>query len=85
MSENKKRVSPWVFTVFLGVAVVLFAFYAVQSQSDLVESKKELDQLRTQVEDARRSEQAAIERQVACEKMMQRTLDEFVKSREAKK
>ena len=85
MSENKKRVSPWVFTVFLGVAVILFAFYAVQSQSELVETKKELEQLKTQIGDAKKSEQAAIERQVACEKMMQRTLDEFVKSREGKK
>ena len=48
MSENKRRVNPWVPAVVLGVVAILFSVYAVQSQTDLVDAKKEIEQLKGQ-------------------------------------
>lgn len=50
MSENKRRMNPWVATVILGVIAILFSVYAVQSQSELEDARKENLQLKTQVE-----------------------------------
>jgi hypothetical protein len=49
MSEHKKSLNPWVPVVLMGVVTILFGAYAVQSQTDLLEAKKECEQLKTQV------------------------------------
>lgn len=48
MSENKGRFNPWVPTVILGVVAVLFSFYALQSQTDLQDARKEIERLENQ-------------------------------------
>ncbi len=49
MSENKKKLNPWVPVVIMGVVTILFGAYAVQSQTDLLEAKKECEQLKVQI------------------------------------
>jgi hypothetical protein len=49
MSENKKSLNPWVPVVLMGVVTILFGAYAVQSQTDLLDMKKECEQLKAQV------------------------------------
>ena len=62
-SEKKSRVRTWVPTIILGVITILFSFYAVQSQADMVESKKENERLendlRTCTQAAQRQQQEA--------------------------
>ena len=42
MSENKRRLNPWIFIVILGVIAILFSVFAVQSQSELNNAQTEL-------------------------------------------
>jgi chromosome condensin MukBEF ATPase and DNA-binding subunit MukB len=50
MSDNQKRsFNPWIPTSILGVVTVLFSFYALQSQTNELEAKKELDRLKTEL------------------------------------
>jgi hypothetical protein len=67
-SEKKRRFNPWVPTIILGVITILFSFYAVQSQADMVDAKKENvrleNELRTCTLEAQRQQkeaQAALE------------------------
>lgn len=52
MSENKRRMNPWVPAVIIGVIAILFSFYALQIQSDLQDARKEIEQLKSQVTEA---------------------------------
>ena len=49
MSEKKRKINPWVPVVVMGVVAILFSVYAFQSQSDLLDAKKEMEQLKNQV------------------------------------
>ena len=49
MNLIKRKFNPWVLIVTLGVATLLFSFYAVQSQSDLVDARKEIERLVAEV------------------------------------
>jgi hypothetical protein len=50
MSDNSGRMSRWIPAVIMGVATILFSFYALQSQSELVDVRKERDELRSRLE-----------------------------------
>ncbi len=76
MSEKKRKVNPWVPVVVMGVVAILFSVYAFQSQMDVMEAKKEMEQLKGQMvacqkeaetqqrlaSNARRSAQAEVEK-----------------------
>jgi septal ring-binding cell division protein DamX len=51
MSEHKKNMNPWITAVILGVIGMLFAFFALQTQTELQESKKKVEQLERQLND----------------------------------
>ena len=71
MSEDKSRFNPWVPTIILGVVAVLFSFYALQSQTDLQDARKEILQLENQVTTCAREldarQQSALEMSAGCE------------------
>ena len=49
MSDKKRKVNPWVPVVVMGVVAILFSVYAFQSQIDLLDSRKEMEQLKSQM------------------------------------
>jgi hypothetical protein len=57
MSENKKKLNPWVPVVIMGVVTILFGAYAVQSQTDLLDAKKEYDQLKMELTECAQTSQ----------------------------
>ena len=61
MEDKKKRMNPWVPVVIMGVIAILFSFYSLQSQAELVDARKEIDRLNTLVVDCRKEAEAQTE------------------------
>ena len=49
MNEKKSKINPWLPVVVMGVVTILFAMYAVQSQTDFQAVQKEMSQLKDQL------------------------------------
>lgn len=49
MSENKSRFNPWIPIVILGLATLLFSFYSLQLQTELLEAEKKIQGLETEL------------------------------------
>ncbi len=49
MNEKKTKINRWLPVVVMGVVTILFAMYAVQSQTDFQAVQKEMLQLKAQV------------------------------------
>lgn len=80
MSEKKRKINPWVPVVVMGVVAILFSVYAVQSQSDLLDAKKEIEQLKSQVTECAKVANAAKEQQSiseAAQRMVMAEADEM--------
>ena len=54
MSAESKRVSPWIYTVILGVVTILFALLALQSEAQFIDAKKEVEQLKGELDASRK-------------------------------
>ena len=52
MNERMKKISPWLFTVILGVVAILFSVFAIQQEYDLDEAHKTIHELQDQLKAA---------------------------------
>lgn len=49
MSEKKSRFNPWIPIVILGLATLLFSFYSLQLQTELLEAEKKIQGLESEL------------------------------------
>jgi hypothetical protein len=91
MSAESKKVSPWIFTVILGVVTILFALLALQSEVQLIDKKKEVEQLKGELNASRKfaeemraeaniSKTEAEHQRMIAEELMKRFIDKSSKS-----
>ena len=62
MNAEKKKFNPWIVNFILGVTTIFFFLDAVQSQTELIKSRKELEQTKQALKEAKKRAQITEER-----------------------
>ena len=68
MSESKRKFNPWIATVIMGVITILFSMFAFQQQSEMIEARKEIEQLKRDLVTAQQRAEVA-EKTLTAEKL----------------
>ena len=76
--KEKKGMNPWVFTAVIGVLAILFSVFGMQQQTEALEAREEVKQLKMQLEVANNRaaelERAAMQNRKLAEEQTQRAI-----------
>ena len=76
--KEKKGMNPWVFTAVIGVLAILFSVFGMQQQTEALEAREEVKQLKMQLEVANNraaeQERAAMQNRKLAEEQTQRAI-----------
>ena len=76
--KEKKGMNPWVFTAAIGVLAILFSVFGMQQQTEALEAREEVKQLKMQLEVANNraaeQERAAMQNRKLAEEQTQRAI-----------